>query len=127
MNRLNRDQMRLKTLKENPGLSQSAPLFAEAFVFNASVQEGIDILRLAQFTGLSKGRVKQLLDGMEAKLRIERRTLINEERRKEMEAYDPTKEASNVNDDAAGSGDVQPLAQGVAVESVLPGDVPSEG
>src|SRR5262249_721481 len=67
--KLTRHLMMQAIKKENPELMYGSNLFKECFVMNALAQEGQNIRRLAEFTGMSKGEIKRHLLTIDIKLR----------------------------------------------------------
>lgn len=102
---MTRHQLIRKVKDENPQLSYGNNLFREAIVFEAVLQEGQSVPRLANFTGMSKGEVKKHLIVIRQKLI----KLSQDQKVKDIENYEPT-EVKDDQDTATGGASVQPDA-----------------
>jgi hypothetical protein len=117
-----RHQLLRKVKAENPHLSYGDNLFREATVFEAALQEGESIPRLANFTGMSKGEVKKHLIVIRQKLV----KYSQEQKVKDIENYEPT-EVKDDQNTATGGASVQPDADRPVEQSSIPSDETVDG
>lgn len=93
--KLTRHQMMQRTKRDNPDIKIGSDLFREAFVLNAFNQEGDNLARLAAFTGMSKGEVRNHLIKISRKLEAAKREFAEQLEQKLREQQQNATEATN--------------------------------
>lgn len=101
---MTRDQLRHKTLSDNPELKQTDTLFRKAFVFNANVLHGGNTERfasrrdLAKYLGMSTGEVTQHLISIARDIAQANETVAAQQ--KAIEDYESTQTTEETTDNA---------------------------